>query len=219
MLYDQLRWLWSPFPTIVPWVHSPPSSHWTTTVDPMGIDTKTCEASLFLSFLLCLCISWTWCLSSLSTITDFLSITGITPHTWWLNSNVARLGRPCTSGVVWICHNAMWMSPPASKHFLWCTWWIWCMLWLVHCSGGDMMMTPLAQCWDCCRNFWISLKQNWCQCLTLTYTVYCVLQIWPLLLQLDSLLITPPSFLLLGICCGNLRYINIFVIEVEYVHT
>ena len=31
---DLSLWLWSPFPTNVPWVHSPPSSHWTATVDP-----------------------------------------------------------------------------------------------------------------------------------------------------------------------------------------
>ena len=39
ILYDWLWWLWSLFPTIVPWVQGPLSSHWTTTVDPMGIDT------------------------------------------------------------------------------------------------------------------------------------------------------------------------------------
>ena len=26
IVYDMLLWLWSPFPTIVPWVHGPPSS-------------------------------------------------------------------------------------------------------------------------------------------------------------------------------------------------
>ena len=118
LLYDQLWWLWSPLPTIAPWVHGPPSSHWTATVDPMGGDAMTCEASLFVSFLLYLCINFIWCSSSLSTLSGFLSITGIIPHTGWLNSNVARLGRPCPSGVVWICNNAMWMSPPESEHFL-----------------------------------------------------------------------------------------------------
>ena len=38
ILYDLLWWLWLPLPTTVQWVHGPPSSHWTTTVDPMGID-------------------------------------------------------------------------------------------------------------------------------------------------------------------------------------
>ena len=35
-----------PVPTIVPWVHSPLSSHWTITADPMGIYENTGEASL-----------------------------------------------------------------------------------------------------------------------------------------------------------------------------
>ena len=26
-VYDLLLWLWSPFPTTVPWIHGPPSSH------------------------------------------------------------------------------------------------------------------------------------------------------------------------------------------------
>ena len=34
IMYDMSLWLWSPLPTTVPWVHSPPSSHWTSTVDP-----------------------------------------------------------------------------------------------------------------------------------------------------------------------------------------
>ena len=117
MLYNQLWWLWSPFSIIIPWVHSPPSSHWTATVDPMGIDAKTCEASLFVSFLPCLCTNLVWCSSSLSTITSLLSITGITLHTGWWNSNLAGLGKPCPSGVVWICIRAIWMSPLESAHF------------------------------------------------------------------------------------------------------
>ena len=100
-----------------PWDHGPPSSHWTTTVDPMGIDAKTCEVSLFVWFLPCQWINFIWCSSSLSMLTGFLSITGITPCTRWLNSSVARLGIPYPSGVVWICSNAMWMSPPESVHF------------------------------------------------------------------------------------------------------
>ena len=101
-------------------VHSLPSSHWTTTVDPVGIDTKIFEVSLFWSFLPCLCIRFLWCSSSLSILIGFLSITGIMLHTGWLNSNVAGLGRPCPSGVVLICSNAMCVSPPESEHFLYC---------------------------------------------------------------------------------------------------
>ena len=37
--YDLSWWFWSLSPSIVPWVHGPPSSCWTTTVDPMGIET------------------------------------------------------------------------------------------------------------------------------------------------------------------------------------
>ena len=117
MLYEQLVWLWSPFPVIVPWVHGPPNSHWSTTVDPMGIDAKTCEASLFVSFLCCLCTNLVWCSSSLSTPTGFLSITGIILCTEWSNSNVARLGKPSPSGVAQICNKAMWMLATKSTHF------------------------------------------------------------------------------------------------------
>ena len=108
----------SPLLTIVPWVCSPLSSCWTTTVDPMGIDTKTRDASLFVLCLLCLCINFIWCSSSLSTLTCFLSITGITLYTRWLNSNIAGLCRSCPSGIVQICNNAMWMSSLESEHFL-----------------------------------------------------------------------------------------------------
>ena len=86
ILYDLLWWLWSPFPTIMLWVHGPPSSCWTATVDPMGIYAKTCEVSLFGSFLSCLCVRFLWCSSSLSTLIGFLSSTGIILHTRWLNS-------------------------------------------------------------------------------------------------------------------------------------
>ena len=118
ILHDLLQWLWLPFPTILPWVHSPLSSHWTTTVGPMGRDTKACEVSLFTSFLPCLCISILLCSSSLSTLTGFLSSTGIILHTGCLNSNVAGLGRPCPSGVVLICSNTMCTSLLVSEHFL-----------------------------------------------------------------------------------------------------
>ena len=36
MTYAQSWWLWSLMLTIVPWVHSLQSSHWTTTADPTG---------------------------------------------------------------------------------------------------------------------------------------------------------------------------------------
>ena len=32
IVYDLLLWLWSSFPTTVPWAHGPLSSHWTTIV-------------------------------------------------------------------------------------------------------------------------------------------------------------------------------------------
>ena len=114
MVYDWSWWLWSPFQTIVPWVHGPLPSHWTATVDPMEINAKTGQASLFVSFLCCLCTNLLWCSLSVSPPTGFLSMTGITLYTRWLNSNVAWLSKPYPSGVVWICNNAMWMSPPES---------------------------------------------------------------------------------------------------------
>ena len=48
---------------------------------------------------------------------DFLPMKGIMPCTGQLNNNVAGLGRPCSSGVVLICSNAICMSPPESEHF------------------------------------------------------------------------------------------------------
>ena len=97
--------------------HGPLSSHWTTTVDPMGMDAKTGEASFFVSFLFCLCSNLLWYSSTLSLPIVFLSMTGITPCTRQLNSSVVGLSKPYPSGVVWICNNAMWMSPPESAHF------------------------------------------------------------------------------------------------------
>ena len=54
-VYAWLWWLQSPVLTTIPWVHGPPSSHWTTTADPMGRDANTGEASLL--FLYCLSTS------------------------------------------------------------------------------------------------------------------------------------------------------------------
>ena len=34
---DLLLWLWPPSPIIMPWVHAPSSSQWTSTVDPIGM--------------------------------------------------------------------------------------------------------------------------------------------------------------------------------------
>ena len=72
------------------------------------------------------------------------------------------------------------------------------------------MMTLLTWCLDCCRKCWTSLKQNCCQHLTLIYMIYHIPQIWLWLLWWDSLLIIPPSSLLLGICCDNVWYISNF---------
>ena len=54
MWYDLPWWFWLPFPSIMPWVHVCPSSHWTTTVDPMGIETYILGVPLPLSSLVCL---------------------------------------------------------------------------------------------------------------------------------------------------------------------
>ena len=117
ILYDLLWWLWSSLPIIVCWVHGPPSSHWTATIDPMGIDIMIFEVSLFWSFFPCPCIKFLWCSSSLCILVGVLLIKGIMPHTRQLNSTVAQLGRPCPSGVVLICSNAMCISPSETEHF------------------------------------------------------------------------------------------------------
>ena len=65
ILYDLLWWLWLPLPSIVPWVHSPLSSHWTTTVESIGRETKFLEVSMPCSFLQCLLTNTVWCSSSL----------------------------------------------------------------------------------------------------------------------------------------------------------
>ena len=96
ILYDLLWWLWLSLPIIVPQVHGPQSSHWTATVDPIGIDIKIFEVLLLLSFCPCLCIKFLWYSSSLPILISFLSITGIMPCTGQLNSNVAGL-----APVVW----------------------------------------------------------------------------------------------------------------------
>ena len=78
------------------------------------------------------------------------------------------------------------------------------------CFSGGMKMILLVWCWDCCRNFWISLKQNCGQHLTLVYVVYHTQQIWFLLLQWDTPLLTPPFSLLPGICYDSLQHTNNF---------
>ena len=118
ILYDLLWWLWSSLSTTVPWVHGPPSSHWTTVVHSMGIDIKIFEVSLPWPFFPCLCIKVLWCLSSLSILISSLSITGIVPLTRQFNSSVTGLRKLSSSGVVLICSIAMCISPPQSEHFL-----------------------------------------------------------------------------------------------------
>ena len=85
---------------------------------PYGNRCKDWWSMIFASFLCCQCTNLLWCSLTLSPPIGFLSMTGITLYTGWLNSNVARLSKPCPSGVVQICNNAMWMSPPESTHFL-----------------------------------------------------------------------------------------------------
>ena len=57
IMYDLLLWLWFHPPSTVPWVHSPPSSHWTTTVHPNRKEVLFLEVSWFLSSLVCLLTS------------------------------------------------------------------------------------------------------------------------------------------------------------------
>ena len=194
-------------------IYCPPSPHWTATVDPMGIDTKTCEVSLFGSFLPCLYICFLWCSSSLSILTSFLSITGIIPCTRWLNSNIARHGRPCPSGVVLIWSNTMCTSPLKSEHFF--------IVHLMNFMQGLYLSIALVMVWwwHCLLNVENAAEASeflWNKIAASIWHYlhgYHIMQIWLLLLWWDSLLITPPSSSLLGICCDILQYTNNFLLN------
>ena len=58
---------------------------------------------IFLIIFVCLSANALWCLSSLSVFIGGLFISGIIPLVGQLNSGVARLGSPGSSGVVLIC--------------------------------------------------------------------------------------------------------------------
>ena len=116
IMYDLLWWLWLPVPTIVPWVHEPPSSHWTATADPMGIYANTGEASLL--FFCCLSTSLLRWSSSQSCMIGLQSKTGMMPWTCLLNIIVARLSKPWPNGIVCICSRAIFMSLAKLGHFL-----------------------------------------------------------------------------------------------------
>ena len=107
MWYDMPWWFWLPVPSIVPWVHSPSSSHWTTTVHPMGIETYILGVSLPLSCLVCLFTITLKCSWSLSMPTGGLLIAASIPLIRWLNSMFAGLGSPCLSGVIHVHNRAM----------------------------------------------------------------------------------------------------------------
>ena len=117
ILYHLSWQLWLLLSSMVPWVHSPLSSHWTATVDPMGRETRFLKVSLFCLFLHCLSTNALWCSSSLSVPIGGLFF-GIMPLTGWLDNNVAGLQRPCLSSVVLICSRAMCMSFLELTHFI-----------------------------------------------------------------------------------------------------
>ena len=204
ILYDLLWWLWLPLSTTVPWVHGPPSSHWTATVDPIGIDVKIFEVSLPQSFIPCLCIKVWWCSSSLSMLIGGLSITGIMPLTRQLNSSIAGLGRPCPSGLVLICSIVMCISPPESVH-----------LFIVH-------LMNLMQASTCLLLWWWYDEVTACSMLRLLQK-FCgvchIPQIWLWLLQFDYLLITHPFFYYpeLAMVINNAHIIS--VIKLEHICT
>ena len=54
MWYNLPSWFWLPFPFIMPWAHSLPSSYWTTTADTIGIETYILGVPLPLLSLVCL---------------------------------------------------------------------------------------------------------------------------------------------------------------------
>ena len=115
IVYDFLWWFLLPVLTTVPWVHGPPSSHWTTTADPIGIHENVTAVSL--SFFCCLLRILAWWWSSQSWTRGLRSMTGIMLQTGLLNLNVARLGKSWPNGVVWIWRSAMFMSVSELAHF------------------------------------------------------------------------------------------------------
>ena len=151
IVYALSWWLWSPVPTIVPWVHGPQSSHWTTTADPTGIDENIGEASLL--FLCCLSSSLLWWSSSQSCPIGLQSRIGMMPQTCLLNMSVARFGKPWLSGVVWICSRAIFMSSPESAHLLNV-----CFINLIHASTCPLLWWWYTNGIAC---FTLMVLQNW----------------------------------------------------------
>ena len=94
----------------------PPSSHWTTTANTMGIPANTGEVSLL--FFCCMSTSLLWWSSSQSCPIGLWSKTGMMPQTCLLNINVAGLSKPWPNGIVCICSRAIFMSLPELEHFL-----------------------------------------------------------------------------------------------------
>ena len=99
---------WSVMVIVVSLPNNHPMGPWSTVFSlncyrwPYGNRCKNWWSIIVCVILCCLCTNLLWCLSSLSPPIGFLSKTGITPHTGWLNSSVAGLDKPCPIGVVWI---------------------------------------------------------------------------------------------------------------------
>ena len=174
----------------------------------MGIDIRIFKVSLFQSFLPCLCIKFLRCSSSLYILLGFQFIKGIMPHTGQLNSNIAGLGRPCPSGLVLICSNAMCMSPPESEHFF-----IVCLMNLMQGST-----CPLLWWWyDDTACLTLRLLQKFLNFsemklppasdINLCIMPYSANIFFTAAIRLPT---TPPFFLLLGICYGSLQCMNNF---------
>ena len=117
IMYHLSWWLWWPVPTIIPWVHGLPFSHWTlqlTLWEYMQILVKHhCYFSAACLPVYCdghhhSCLIGLW------------SKTGMMPWTCLLNINVARLGKSWPNGIVHICSRAIFISLPKWVHFFKC---------------------------------------------------------------------------------------------------
>ena len=116
MVYGLSLLVWSPFPSIVQWVHSPLCSHWTAMVDYWN------RIIISGGIMVLIIFSVFWLMPHnvyhcyLYQLIGLL-IVGMIPLIWWLNNSVAGLGISGPYGVDLICSEVICGSDLISKHF------------------------------------------------------------------------------------------------------
>ena len=201
--------LWPPdqWPTAMPCIHDPPSSHCIAAVYPAGIKEILFWVSTSLFPWGCLFINPEWSLSSLLHPMGGLQNQSWKYISWWsVKQEYDWLGNLRLISANLIHNKKIYISISLIAFFSQFFWQILSMLLFVNCLYGYTIMIPCDICKITFRIFQISLKQSLCLYLKLFYLaapysekinlhVFIRLQYW-----------TPPPVLWPRICCGNLQY-------------